>query len=173
MAICSKKITGCELRSSGCESEITISNNCSWIFAIILPDGCAKPQNRHVALAKVQTVKDVAKPRKRREVSYETSQITERIGGVARELESLRAVRKLLNVRLHGSALGKSKRGRAGETNCEERRDKIYDFLAENEPCLSRTISESLGIPSGTMTALMRHEWFQKTPEGWVIAKKR
>lgn len=123
--------------------------------------------------------------------------IDERIGELEREAETLKATRKLISIRLGlEPATAPKPRGRPSTEPKENspsqnnggqsdpaitkdyatnsptalaRRKSIAKYLIENGATAGLVLASKLGIPHGSITATLAHEWFGKTSDGFVI----
>jgi len=99
------------------------------------------------------------------------ARLDQEIAALRGRLASLEQLRKLLAVRLAGPAAPKPRVPRgtseaAQGKRADERRRDIVAYLAQRGPRLQSQIVGDLGIPAGSMTALLDHAWFQKTAQG-------
>ena len=107
------------------------------------------------------------------------AQVDARIDEISKELESLRLVQKLLDVKLNGKPERKApqkRQARAGSTDGKTpreptQRERVYDYLSvQGRPVKPATIASDTGIPVASVYTLLSHEWFKKTEDGWAIA---
>ncbi len=98
----------------------------------------------------------------------EIAELDRQIEQLKNERSSLVSAKKLIDIKLHGSLIG-----RRGGKQKEERREAVYKLLSSSGPLAAGAIQEQTDIPKGSLTSLLNHEWFERTPEGWGIAKKK
>ena len=108
----------------------------------------------------------------------ELAAVAARIGG---ELESLKSLRKVIDVKLNGKPARKKPERKAKSaaattfTQPSENgtvRDRIYDYLSKQDrPVRPALIAVAVGCSEPSAYAAVKHEWFRKTPDGYEIAR--
>jgi len=99
----------------------------------------------------------------------EITALDEQIEQLKNERSALVHAKKLIGIRLHGSPIG----GKRNPKLAAERRETIYELLSKLGPLHAGAIAEQTGIPKGSLTGLLKHEWFEREIDGWTIAKTR
>ena len=104
------------------------------------------------------------------------ARVDQRIDELTRELETLRMVQRMLDVKLNGKPERKApvKRGtnRAMAGEGKTQRERVYDYLeAQGVPVKPSTIAADTGIALASIYTVLSHEWFEKTSEGFRIAR--
>ena len=75
----------------------------------------------------------------------------------------------MVDIKLNGSPLRNRKDG--GNLR-KQRLDEIFEYLDKSGPAAGVEISNATKIPKGSMTPLLKHEWFVRNSEGlFAIAK--
>jgi len=123
----------------------------------------AKPAAADGKAASLADLLLAAGPAEIEAIDAKLAEVQERIEQLEGERRKLQQARKVINFRLIRTG-GK----RASPT---ERRDTIYQFLAEHGPASMTEIARATEIPIGSVTKLLDHEWFAKeTARDWAIA---
>lgn len=108
------------------------------------------------------------------------SRIDARIDELTKELESLRIVQKLLDVKLNGKAPRKTPQRKpavAGTTRAapgggKTAKERVYDYLAaQGRPCKPALIAQDIGLNVTHVYQVLQDTWFEKTEDGYKIAK--
>lgn len=106
--------------------------------------------------------------------------LTTDIANIQAEIDSLRVVRKTVDVKLHGKPERKKpvRKAKAGATAADKPqgdddadRNRIYDWLAnQGGPCKPGVIDAALGIHHLRVNSLCKHAWFDESIAGFSIA---
>lgn len=92
----------------------------------------------------------------------------ERIAELTRELDSLKAVRRVLDVRLNGKP-EKVAKPRAINAKASELAEQIHDLISANGSMPVHVIAARLSVkPQSVAACVTRSNWFRRTPEGEV-----
>ncbi len=102
------------------------------------------------------------------EFDREIAGFDDQIDALKKERSALQQARRLVDCRLNGSRTGASK---GGTEQRKERRNQIFKFLTEEGPAQVQAISRATRIPKGSIHAVLNHEWFAKTADGWTAVK--
>lgn len=107
------------------------------------------------------------------------------IDGKRNDLHSLEALQKVIAVKL-GKIPEKAPRGKAanftavnpdeeqapaGTSQTEFRRKRVKEYIMANGPMPLNKIAKQTGIPSGSISAVMKHPMFTQTALGYGLAE--
>ncbi len=101
-------------------------------------------------------------------LQQEIADVDTRIGELKKERASYISAKRLIDLKLNGKM---APSGRASPADRNERREKIYDFLTNEGPSSAKAIAQATEIPVSGVHKLLKHEWFDHTPEGWTVAR--
>ena len=109
------------------------------------------------------------------------AEILERRNQIAKlddEVYALKAMRRTIEVKLHGKPERKKPQRKpqasnqaaaAGEDNDRDRQ-RIHDYLSKHGPTKTGTIGDALGLHPRRVHALCQHDWFEQSLAGFSIA---
>lgn len=111
--------------------------------------------------------------------SADLEAVEQQIHDLDRRAASLKAVQKLLRIKLHGEPEKKKRQPRAernGEAQprgiaTEGQREKAGEYLLKVGIANPMQIADNCAIPRGSITGVLNHFYFEKTPQGIQLSK--
>lgn len=107
----------------------------------------------------------------------ELAEVDQQIDKLEAELETLRVIRRAIDIRLHGKQKRRSptkKRDQKPSSDDASIAGKVHDYIFKHGPALAGVIAKSLGCsPQAVGVAAKQSGWFEQDPihKTWHIAE--